>query len=110
MPRCKSRSRSSSESVLAAARVFSARRVPREMGSTAGTFFLIGLTSWLKGQLVKANPSRQARPSSSALALEFLHHFLQHVRDGDMLRAKFHALTAFLAVGRSLVLDRKSVV
>src|ERR1035437_1842748 len=104
MPRCKSRSRSSSERVLAAARVFSAKRVPRETGSAAGTFFLIKLTSRLKSDVVKANPSCYGPASSSALALEFSNHFLQHVRDGDMLRAKLHALAAFLAVGRSLFL------
>src|SRR5664279_4665845 len=49
-------------------------------------------------------PSRRARAASSARALEFLNHFLQHGRYGDMLRAKFLALAAFLALGRSLFL------
>src|ERR1019366_8164425 len=47
---------------------------------------------------------RRARARSRWLAFEFPHHFHQHVRDGDMLRATFHALAAFLAVGGSLVL------
>src|ERR1017187_10573995 len=51
-----------------------------------------------------SNPYRSIHAISGALALEFPNHFLQHVPDGNMLRAKLLALAAFLAVGRSLFL------